>query len=184
MGVVDTCAEKAKLNIIDMHSVVMVGGSSRIPKLGTLLADKTHKTPAASAYRPDEAVAAGAALMAGILTGAMEGALTVTDRTQFAVGIALQGGRFSCIVPAGSLMPVLASAGVNLVQTAFDQQKVARFEVYEGENDSQYITECELLDTFTIDGLPKAGAGKVKFDTMISIDTSNTLQVTAKVVRG
>jgi endoplasmic reticulum chaperone BiP len=142
LGVVDHVIERAKLAKSDVDHVVLVGGSTRIPKIQELLSDYFGGKELSKAINPDEAVAYGAAVQGAILSGAARGKadeMILLDKTSLSMGIETVGGIFTKIIPRDSSIPTKKSQTFSTHQ---DNQSRVVIDVYEGEVVHFW---CELL---------------------------------------
>jgi heat shock protein 5 len=133
LGVVDHVMERAKLTKSDVHHVVVVGGSTRIPKIQELLSDYFGGKELSKAINPDEAVAYGAAVQGAILSGAAMGKadqMILLDKTSLSMGIETVGGVFTKIIPRDSHLPTKKSKTFSTYQ---DNQSRVTIDVYEGD---------------------------------------------------
>ena len=133
LGVIDHVMERAKLTKSEVDHVVLVGGSTRIPKIQELLSDYFGGKELSKAINPDEAVAYGAAVQGAILSGAARGKadeMILLDKTSLSMGIETVGGIFTKIIPRDSSMPTKKSQTFSTHQ---DNQSRVVIEVYEGE---------------------------------------------------
>ena len=168
----------AKFDKSQIDEVVLVGGSTRIPKVQKLLQDFFNGKRLNKSVNPDEAVAYGAAIQAAILGGdnslPLLQDLRLTDVTPFSLGIEVKTDDMAIVVDRNTTIPVQKN---QTFVTQFDNQTVVAFNVYEGEHAK--TTENNLLGHFMIQGVPPAPAGYEMFDVTFDIDKDGILNVAA-----
>jgi len=168
---------------------VLVGGSSRIPLVQSLLHDYFGKE-ARRGVNPDEAIALGAAVQAGLKSGAIstERGIMITDVCPFTLGVEVvantgshhgtkMGGMFSPIIPRNSTVPV---SRTEVYSTTGDQQRIVDIKVYQGE--SRLVKNNTFLDSYSIDGIPPAPAGHEKVAITFTYDVNGILNCKTKIV--
>ncbi|CAM4694208.1 unnamed protein product [Lepidochelys olivacea] len=168
----------ANMNKDQIHDIVLVGGSTRIPKVQTLLQEFFSGRELSKNINPDEAVAYGAAVQAAILTGNRSQGLQnvlLLDVTPLSLGIDTVGGVMAIVVKRNSPVPTQESMEFT---TAEDDQETVVFEVYEGERPMS--RNNHLLGTFILSGLPPARRGEPVIQVSFSIDANNILTVSAR----
>ncbi|KAJ1689160.1 hypothetical protein LUZ63_013315 [Rhynchospora breviuscula] len=171
----DHCLKDAKVNKSDVDIVVLVGGSSRIPRVQQLLEEffgdkKLHRN-----INQDEAVAYGAAILAAQLSGQGNDAVNkvvLTDVTPLSLGVSVKGDVMSIVVPRNTPIPTKKVEGF---QTCTDDQSTVSFSVYEGER--LQASKNQLLGEFVISGVSPAPRGVPKFDVCFEIDEDGILNV-------
>jgi len=173
---IDKVLADANLKKQDIHEVVLVGGSTRIPKIQQLL--KTHfngKEPSRG-INPDEAVAFGAALQAGVMTGedGTEKVLLI-DIVSLSKGIETAGGVMSVIIPGGTSTPIRKS---QIFSTYQDNQERVSIRVFEGER--PLTKDNQLLGTFELAGIPASPRGTPQIEVTFDVDVNGILTVTAQ----
>ncbi|MDB4970977.1 MAG: dnaK10 [Myxococcales bacterium] len=183
---VESALRDAKLDKSRITDVVLVGGSSRIPLVQALLADYFGKE-ARRGVHPDEAIALGAAVQAGLKSGAIstERGIMITDVCPFTLGVEVVAntgsqrmpGMFSPIIPRNSTVPV---SRTEVYSTTGEQQRVVDIKVYQGE--SRLVKNNTFLDSYTIDGIPAAPAGHEKVAITFTYDVNGILNVKTKIV--
>jgi molecular chaperone DnaK len=166
--------------------VVLVGGASRTPLVRRLVAEFFDKAPREGVH-PDEAVALGAAVQAGLKAGAIsaERGIMITDVCPFTLGVEIQtsagaqrlAGVFSPIIPRNSTVPV---SRTEVYATTSDGQHAVDIKVYQGE--SQIVRNNVFLDQYTVDGVPPAPAGVEKVAVSFTYDINGILEVATRVV--
>ncbi|XP_038238956.1 heat shock 70 kDa protein 1A-like [Dermochelys coriacea] len=168
----------ANMNKDQIHDIVLVGGSTRIPKVQTLLQEFFSGRELSKNINPDEAVAYGAAVQAAILTSNRSQGLQnvlLLDVTPLSLGIDTVGGLMAAVVKRNSPVPTQESMDFT---TAEDDQETVVFAVYEGERPMS--RNNHLLGTFILSGLPLARRGEPVIQVSFSIDANNILTVSAR----
>jgi molecular chaperone DnaK len=183
---IETALRDAKLDRSRITDVVLVGGSSRMPLVQSLLSDYFGRE-ARRGVHPDEAIALGAAVQAGLKSGAIstERGIMITDVCPFTLGVEVVasagsqklGGMFSPIIPRNSTVPV---SRTEVYSTTGDQQRVVDIKVYQGE--SRLTKNNTFLDSYSIDGIPPALAGHEKVAITFTYDVNGILNCKTRVV--
>ncbi|AKQ64268.1 Chaperone protein DnaK [Myxococcus hansupus] len=176
----------AKLSRESIAEVVMVGGSSRVPVVRRLVAEYFGRAPRDGVH-PDEAVALGAALQAGLKTGAVSAAhgIMITDVSPFTLGVEVQtmagrervNGVFSPLIPRNTTVPV---SRTETFATTADNQRAVEIRVFQGEG--RLVRDNLLLDAYTVEGVPPARAGAEKVAVTFTYDINGILDVTTRIV--
>ncbi|KAJ0443071.1 putative Heat shock protein 70 family [Helianthus annuus] len=164
----------------NVDDIVLVGGSTRIPKVQQMLGEYLDGKPLSKTINVDEAVAYGAAVLAANLSGKGNQALknmTLLDVTPLSLGIEVGQGDMSVIIPRNIPIPTKKE---NIYCTQFDNQTSLRVAVYQGE--CAEIKDNIFLDEFAIYGVPPGPKGKEKMKVYFSIDVNGILDVTAELV--
>ncbi|HAF69825.1 TPA: molecular chaperone DnaK [Candidatus Acetothermia bacterium] len=174
MRIVDSALEAAKLNPEDIHQVVLVGGSTRIPKVQELVAGRFGRAKINKEINPDEVVAMGAALQAAILAGEMD-EIVLLDVTPLTLSIETLGGIATPIIERNTTIPVERT---KTFTTAEDYQTQVEIHVVQGER--KMAADNKSLGRFVLSGLPPAPRGVPQIDVTFAIDADGILQVTAK----
>jgi molecular chaperone DnaK len=162
----------AKLTFAQIDETVLVGGSTRIPAVQELVEKLVGKKPNKS-LNPDEVVALGAAIQAGVLSGEVHGMLLI-DRTPLSLGVETYGGLTAKVVPKGTVIPVRKSEQFS---TAADNQPSVEVHVLQGERD--FAKDNKSLGVFSLEIEP-AKRGTAQIEIFFDIDASGILAVTAK----
>ncbi len=151
----------------------MVGGSSRIPRVQELVKDLFGR-PLNKSFNPDEVVAIGAAVQAGILEGDVK-AVTLLDVTNFSLGIEVEGRRFAKLIPKGTNIPTQRT---QLVSSVVDNQRVVKIHVLQGE--SPNARDNVSLGEFELSGIQAAPRGVPRIEVRFAIDSNGIMNISAK----
>jgi molecular chaperone DnaK len=172
---VETALRDAKLSKEQIQEVVLVGGSTRIPAVQELVKRVLGKDPNQS-VNPDEVVAIGAAVQAGVLSGekGTEG-LLLLDVSPLSLGVETLGGVMTKIIPRNTTIPTKKS---EVFSTAVDGQSNVEIHVLQGEREMS--NDNKSLGTFRLDGIPPAPRGVPQIEVTFDIDANGILSVTAK----
>jgi len=157
----------------DVHEIILVGGSSRIPLAQQLVQDLFGKG-LNKTFNPDEVVAVGASIQSGILEGEIK-SITLLDVTNFSLGIETEGRRFSKLIPKGTHIPTQRT---QLVSTVIDNQTTVRIHVLQGEKD--LAKENVSLGDFELQGITPGPRGAAKVQVKFAIDSNGIVNVSAK----
>ncbi|MBU3677495.1 MAG: Fe-S protein assembly chaperone HscA, partial [Chitinophagaceae bacterium] len=166
----------SQLNVQDIDTVVMVGGSTRVPYVKEQVSNFFGK-PVNDSVNPDEVVALGAAVQADILAGKNNDALLL-DITPLSLGIETMGGLMDVLIPRNSKIP--SKAGRQYT-TQKDGQTGMQISIYQGERD--LVGDNRKLGEFTLSGIPAMPAGLPKVDIQFILDADGILRVRAKELR-
>ncbi|GJN31052.1 hypothetical protein PR202_gb19406 [Eleusine coracana subsp. coracana] len=181
MEALEKCLSDAKVDKSSIHDVVLVGGSTRIPKVQSMLRDFFHGKELCRTINPDEAVAYGAAIQASVLSGETAdgkvGDMLLLDVTPLSLGVGNSKifTKMAIVIPRNTAIPVKKT---EMFCTRHDNQSAIKFPMYEGESAS--TKENNLLGEFVISGLPKWPKGAIKFEVTFDIDDNGVLKVSAK----
>lgn len=165
--------EDAKLKPSDIDEVVLVGGSTRIPKVRELVKEVFGKEPH-QGVNPDEVVAIGAAIQGGVLAGDVTDVLLL-DVTPLSLGIETLGGVMTKLVERNTTIPAERK---QVFSTADDNQTAVTVRVFQGER--EMCADNRLLGQFNLDGIPPAPRGVPQVEVKFDIDANGILQVSAK----
>ncbi|KAJ0821445.1 putative Heat shock protein 70 family [Helianthus annuus] len=177
---VENCLRDGNMHKNNVDDIVLVGGSTRIPKVQQMLGEYFDGKPLSKTINVDEAVAYGAAVLAANLSGKGNQALknmTLLDVTPLSLGIEISDGDMSVIIPRNTPIPTKKE---NIYQTRFDNQTSLVVPVYQGE--CAETKDNIFLDKFTLYGVPPGPKGKEKMKVYFSIDANGILDVTAELV--
>ena len=172
---VEKALTDARLEKTDINEVVLVGGSTRIPAIQELVESLTGKKPNQS-VNPDEVVAIGAAIQAGILAGEIKDILLL-DVTPLSLGVETLGGVMTKIIARNTTIPVKKS---EMFSTAVDNQSNVEIHILQGER--ELVSGNKSLGNFRLDGIPKADRGVPQIEVTFDIDVDGLLSVKAKEV--
>ncbi len=170
---VENALRDAKLSKNDIDEVVLVGGSTRIPAVQQIVKQVLGRDPNQS-VNPDEVVAVGAAIQAGVLGGDVTGILLL-DVTPLSLGVETLGGVMTKIIPRNTTIPTKKS---EVFSTAVDGQTNVEIHVLQGEREMS--NDNKSLGTFRLDGIPPAPRGVPQIEVIFDIDANGILNVTAK----
>jgi molecular chaperone DnaK len=170
---VEKALSDARLDKSDINEVVLVGGSTRIPAIQGLVESLTGKKPNQS-VNPDEVVAIGAAIQAGILAGEVKDILLL-DVTPLSLGVETLGQIMTKIIARNTTIPVKKS---EMFSTAVDNQTNVEIHILQGERD--IVKGNKSLGNFRLDGIPAADRGVPQIEVTFDIDVDGILSVKAK----
>ncbi|HRA89669.1 MAG TPA: Hsp70 family protein [Planctomycetaceae bacterium] len=163
----------AKLKPGDIHEVVLVGGSIRVPKVHALVKEMFGKEPH-QGVNPDEVVSLGAAIQGGIIGGDVKD-VVLLDVTPLSVGIETEGGIMTVLVERNTTIPTTKT---ETFSTASDNQSAVTVRVFQGER--KMAADNRVLDEFNLDGIPPAPRGVPQIEVKFDIDVNGILNVSAK----
>ena len=172
-GPVIKALKDAKLSPQEIDEVVLVGGSTRIPKVQELVRDLFGKDPH-KGVNPDEVVAVGAAIQGGVLSGEVHDVLLL-DVTPLSLGIETLGGVMTKLVESNTTIPTERK---QVFSTADDNQTAVTVKVYQGER--EMAADNRLLSEFNLEGIPPAPRGVPQIEVKFDIDANGILNVSAK----
>ena len=173
MGPVRSALQDSGLQIGQIDKVLMVGGSSRIPAVQDAVKKLIGKEPF-KGINPDECVAIGAAIQAGVLGGEVEG-LLLLDVTPLSLGVETMGGVMTKIIDRNTTIPTKKS---QIFSTAADNQTAVDINVVQGER--QFARDNKSLGQFRLDGIPPARRGVPQIEVTFDIDANGIVNVSAK----
>jgi molecular chaperone DnaK len=165
--------DDAGLGPNDLDEVILVGGSSRIPRVQEM-ARNLFKCPLNKSFNPDEVVAIGAAIQGAMLGGEVK-AVTLLDVTNYSLGIEVEGHRMACLIPKNTTIPTVTN---QLVSTVVDNQKVVRIHVLQGEN--PIASDNVSLGEFELHGISPAPRGVPRIEVRFAIDVDGIVNVSAR----
>jgi len=164
----------AKLTADDIDQVILVGGSTRIPKVGEITRTIFGKDPNRS-INPDEAVAMGAAIQGAILAGEVEEQMVLLDVTPLSLGVETLGGVMTALIQRNTTIPTEKK---ETFSTAADSQTEVTIHVLQGER--EFANDNRTLGRFNLTGVPPAPRGVPQIEVTFNIDANGILNVSAK----
>ncbi|KAH6914199.1 heat shock protein [Coprinopsis sp. MPI-PUGE-AT-0042] len=174
MKPVERAMEDAGLKKGDIDEIVLVGGSTRIPKVRQMLKEYFGKEPS-QGINPDEAVAHGAALQGALISGAIGNEpFTVIDVNPLSLGIETTGGMFNTVIGRNTIIPTKKS---QMFSTSSDNQQTVMIKVFEGERSQ--TKHNHLLGQFELKGIPPAPKGVPQIEVTFELDANSILTINA-----
>eukprot|EP00245_Coleochaete_scutata_P010803 TRINITY_DN38_c0_g1_i2.p1 TRINITY_DN38_c0_g1~~TRINITY_DN38_c0_g1_i2.p1 ORF type:complete len:711 (-),score=209.17 TRINITY_DN38_c0_g1_i2:424-2556(-) len=169
---VENALRDAKLQFKDLQEVILVGGSTRIPAVQEIVRKMTTKEPNVT-VNPDEVVALGAAVQAGVLAGEVSD-IVLLDVTPLSLGLETLGGVMTKIIPRNTTLPTSKS---EVFSTAADGQTSVEINVLQGER--EFVRDNKQIGNFRLDGIPPAPRGVPQIEVKFDIDANGILSVVA-----
>jgi chaperone protein DnaK len=169
---VQQALQDANLKVSDIQQIILVGGSTRIPAVQNIIQQLSGKAPNMT-VNPDEVVALGAAVQAGVLSGDVSD-IVLLDVTPLSLGVETLGGVMTKLIPRNTTVPTSKS---ETFSTAADGQTSVEICVLQGER--EFVRDNKSLGNFRLDGIPPAARGVPQIEVRFDIDANGILSVTA-----
>jgi len=173
-GPCESAIKDAKLSATDINEIVLVGGSTRIPAIKDLAKNMAGGKDPNETVNPDEVVAVGAAVQAGVLAGDVKD-IVLLDVTPLSLGVETLGGVSTVMIARNTTIPTKKT---EVFSTATDSQPSVEIVVLQGER--QFAKDNKILGTFRLDGVPPAPRGVPQIEVAFDIDANGILNVSAK----
>jgi len=167
--------EDGEMKKNEIDEIVLVGGSTRIPKIQALVKEYFNGKEPSKGINPDEAVAYGAAVQAGVLSGEDNVDVVLLDVCPLTLGIETVGGVMTKLIARNSVVPTKKS---QIFSTAADNQQTVTIQVYEGER--PMTKDNHILGKFDLTGIPPAARGVPQIEVTFEIDVNGILRVSAE----
>lgn len=169
---VENALKDASLSLSEINEVILVGGSTRIPAVQAVVKSMTNKDPNVT-VNPDEVVALGAAVQAGVLSGEVSD-IVLLDVTPLSLGLETLGGVMTKLITRNTTLPTSKS---EVFSTAADGQTSVEINVLQGER--EFVKDNKSLGNFRLDGIPPAPRGVPQVEVKFDIDANGILSVSA-----